>query len=327
VISRLRRLRAEVLGLNRRNHAYLFAWNVRARLPLVDDKRATKAALGAAGVPVPMLLDVCEVQAEVPALGARLAAREDFVLKPARGAGGAGIVVIVGRRAGRFVKASGASVTRAALEIHACDVIGGAFSPVGRGDAVLVEERVIPEPVLAALAHRGVPDIRVLVFRGVPLLAMLRLPTRRSDGRANLHLGGVGVGIDLASGVTTSGVCGRTTLTHHPETGLPLAGTVVPVWEEILRLAARAADAVGLDFLGVDLVVDARHGPLVLELNARPGLAIQVANRRGLRPLLEAVAVVSPPADPPGRVALGRRLSGSALRAEAPTSAARPPGS
>ena len=311
MIARLGRLRAEVLGLNRRNHGYLFAYNARERYHVVDDKLVTKHTLAAHGVPTPVLHARCDAQWRVRDLGARLGSIPEFVLKPARGAGGAGIVVIAGREAGRFVKASGATLTRAELEMHACDVIAGAYSPGGRGDVLLVEERLVPEPGIAALAYRGMPDLRVLVFRGVPVLAMLRLPTRRSDGRANLHLGGVGVGVDLASGRTTHAVLGRRPVDTHPDLGVPLVGVTLPLFDDVVALAARAADAVGLGFLGVDVVVDARRGPLVLELNARPGLTIQLANRRGLRPLLDAVAAVTLPEAPAERAVFGRQLWGS----------------
>ena len=309
MIARLRRLRGEMLGLNRRNHAYLFRYNTPQRYRVVDDKRATKALLAARGVPAPALHDTCEAPWQIRGLVARLWERPECALKPARGAGGAGIVVVVGREGDHFVKASGAPFHRRTLEAHVCDVVAGMYSVGGREDVLLVEERVVPEPTLAALAYRGVPDVRVLVFRGVPLLAMLRLPTRRSDGRANLHLGGVGVGIDLARGHTTAAVAGRRPVTVHPDLGCPLAGVKLPVWDEILRLAVQAADAVELGLVGVDLVVDLRRGPLVLELNARPGLTIQVANRRGLRPLFEAVATMNVPGTLGERVALGRRLA------------------
>ena len=316
MIAALRRLRREILGLNRRNHAYLFRWNAREHYHIVDDKQATKRALAAHGVPAPALLRACDAQWRVAELGVWLAGRDDFVLKPARGAGGSGIVVITARDGDRFVKPSGARVRRRDLEAHACDVIAGAFSPGSRSDLVLVEERVVPEPQLGALAYRGVPDVRVLVFRGVPVVAMLRLPTRRSDGRANLHLGGVGVGIDLASGVTTAAVCHGLAVAVHPDLAVPLAGITVPGWHDVVRLAVRAADAVGLGFVGVDVVLDARHGPLVLELNARPGLTVQVANRRGLRPALERLATAEVPDDLPARVALGQRFAAEAIRAQ-----------
>jgi glutathione synthase/RimK-type ligase-like ATP-grasp enzyme len=73
-----------------------------------------------------------------------------------------------------------------------------------------------------------------------------------------------------------------------------------------------AADAFGLGFVGVDVVHDEHRGPLVLELNARPGLAIQLANRRGLRPVLETIAGAVVPDAAAARVALGcRYASGS----------------
>src|SRR5207253_2962361 len=120
---------------------------------VVDDKRATKAALAAGGVSAPSLRHVCEAQWHVRGLAARLAAEREFVLKPARGTGGAGIVVVVDRSGERFVKASGATLGARDLEAHACDVLAGAYSPGGRSDQLLVEELVVPEPVLGALSY------------------------------------------------------------------------------------------------------------------------------------------------------------------------------
>jgi hypothetical protein len=59
------------------------------------------------------------------------------------------------------------------------------------------------------------------------------------------------------------------------------------------------AEAVGLGYLGVDIVVDAAAGPLLLEANARPGLAIQTANGLGLVPCLDRIdASLSEPTPP-----------------------------
>jgi alpha-L-glutamate ligase-like protein len=308
VIGRLAEVRRDFLGINRRNHDYLFRWNRRDRFQLVDDKIACKAVLETHDVPTPAILDRCDAQWQIAALRARLAARREFVLKPARGAGGGGIMVIVDRVDDAFVKASGVHVAWPDMAAHIADILAGVFSLSSREDSLLVEERVVPEPVTAGLVVGGVADLRVLVLRGVPVLAMLRLPTRRSDGRANLHVGGVGVGVDLDTGRTTWGISGRVEVETHPDLGIALAGVQLPDWDHALELATRAADAVGLGFLGVDVVFDAPRGPLVLELNARPGLAIQLANRLGLRPLLEHVRDADIPADAAARVAMGRRL-------------------
>lgn len=312
VLARVARVRREFLGVNRRNHEYLFRWNRRDRWAVVDDKRATKRVLEAHGVPTPELLGCCDRPSDIESLRPGLEAAGEFALKPARGAGGSGIVVIDGRRGGCWIGAGGRVLSWTDVVVHAMDVLAGVHSMGGREDALLVEARVQPAGVLTRLAGDGVPDLRILVLRGVPLLAMMRLPTRRSSGRANLHLGGVGVGVDLASGRTTHAVAGTRAIDRHPDTGATLAGVGVPSWDTSLEIAVRAADAVGLGFLGVDVVLDARRGPLVLELNARPGLAVQLANRRGLRPLLERVACARLPPDVAGRVAWGRAIGPAA---------------
>ncbi len=68
----------------------------------------------------------------------------------------------------------------------------------------------------------------------------------------------------------------------------------ISVWTEVLNIAARSADAIGLGYLGVDIVIDRHRGPLLLELNARPGLAIQIANRSGLAPRIRAIDTLEP---------------------------------
>jgi len=307
--QRVRRLRREALGMNRRNLAFLVPYNPRPLFGIVDHKPSAKRRLVAAGIPVPATYATLAMQWDLRRLGGILAAHRDFVLKPARGSGGGGVMVIVDRDGDRFAKASGATVTLADLADHAAEILGGAFSRRQHVDEALIEYRVHADAVLGAISHRGVPDVRVLVFRGVPVQAMIRLPTRASDGRANLHMGGMGVGVDLITGVTTYGVLGRKAATTHPDLGTSIVGVAVPQWDEMLIIAARCYDAVPLGFLGVDVVLDAELGPLVLEMNARPGLTIQLANGSGLRSRMEEVArreVARLTATE--RVALGREL-------------------
>jgi alpha-L-glutamate ligase-like protein len=118
---------------------------------------------------------------------------------------------------------------------------------------------------------------------------MLRLPTKESGGRANLHQGGIGTGVDLETGLTHHAVQRNRFVERHPDTGRAVVGMRVPYWREVLELSVRVARAVGLGYIGVDVVIDADSGPMLLEANARPGLAIQIANGRGLIPRLEAI--------------------------------------
>ena len=285
-----RRLREiGVLGINRRNLDYIRRWNPRHLYPLVDDKLRTKKLALEAGMPVPELFGAIETQHDVRNLASIVGDRQQFVVKPASGSGGNGVLVITGRRGDLYAKASGSLLDHGELEHHLSNALSGLYSLGGQRDRVVVEYCVRTEPSLSRISFQGVPDIRLIVFLGYPVMAMIRLPTRASDGRANLHQGAVGVGIDLALGTTLGGVQNDRRVGQHPDTGHDLEGLTIPSWSRILEMSARAYEMTGLGYLGVDIVIDEDLGPLILELNARPGLAIQIANADGLRHRLDRV--------------------------------------
>ncbi|MGE5130084.1 MAG: alpha-L-glutamate ligase-like protein [Sphingomonadaceae bacterium] len=278
-----------VLGLNARNGEFMLPWNPRRFYPLVDDKVLTKTLAREHGVSVPEVYAVIEIPRQIRELKSKVAAHEEFVVKPARGSGGEGIVVVTGRGPDGYRKIDGSSISEHELEFHISNILAGIFSLGGTPDKALVEYRVNFDPVFDAVTYRGVPDVRVIVFLGVPVMAMVRLPTRKSGGRANLHQGALGTGVDMATGKTLSAVLRTGIVDVHPDTGVPLAGIQIPHWQTMLEIATRSYELTGLGYQGVDIVLDRKLGPMVLELNARPGLAIQMANRSGLRARLEAV--------------------------------------
>jgi len=47
------------------------------------------------------------------------------------------------------------------------------------------------------LGTYGLPDIRVIAYNMVPVMAMMRIPTKESGGKANIHGGACAVGIDI----------------------------------------------------------------------------------------------------------------------------------
>lgn len=274
----------EILGMNRRN-AHIEQVNSRAALDLVDDKHETKLRLRAAGVPVPPTLAfVTDPRDARDLLDAGLT--DTWVCKPNRSRGGLGILLSGGRHEdGGWVSLSGERISVADVRTHLRRILDGEFS-TGGTDAVLMEPLLVPHPDLAAVAAAGLPDVRVLCDGSEPVAAMLRLPTERSDGRANLHAGGVGAAIDLDTGRLTSGLVDRVVVEEHPDTGARLEEVVVPFWDDVLSAAARCGPATGLQFVGADIVVDELRGPLVLEVNGRPGLEIQNVVGRGLRDMV-----------------------------------------
>jgi len=285
-----RGLRANgVIGINERNAEYTLAYNPRDRYPLVDDKLLTKQFADKAGVAVPPLYGVVEIQHQVLELAAMLSPHQDFVVKPCRGSQGDGIVVVTGRSRNQYEIADGTFMSEEEMAFHVSNILSGIFSLGGQPDKALIEYRVDFDLVFKDVTYRGVPDVRIIVFLGVPVMAMVRLPTRMSRGKANLHQGAVGAGVDMATGITTSAVWKGQLVDTHPDTGNPVAGVAIPNWARLLEIAARSYELTGLGYQGIDIVLDSVRGPLVLELNARPGLAIQLANRRGLGKQLDAV--------------------------------------
>jgi alpha-L-glutamate ligase-like protein len=318
----VQQLRANgVLGINERNTDFIMRFNPRRLYPLVDDKLRTKELAIAAGIAVPQLYGVIRTDHDVRALPEIVKDHQDFAIKPAQGSGGDGILVVAGRSpraAGVYRLVDGSLVSEAEIGFHLSNILSGQFSLGGHRDCALIEYCIKVDPVFSDHCFQGVPDIRVIVFRGYPVMAMIRLPTRRSRGKANLHQGAVGAGIDLAAGVTTFGVLGNSRINEHPDTGAQVAGLAIPRWEYLLTLAARSYELTGLGYVGVDIVLDRQFGPLILELNARPGLNIQICNRAGLRQRLMAVLDLPQEPDIAARIASSRQLfGGGALPAAA----------
>ncbi|MBY6205517.1 alpha-L-glutamate ligase-like protein [Halomonas denitrificans] len=281
--------KAGVLGLNGRNGSFVMRLNKRSRYPDVDDKVRCKKLLEQRGMPVPGLIGQISYSGQSGRFDRMLGGREKFVIKPASGSGGDGILVITGQRGGRYISSGGRLWDRDEISHHLTNVISGLYSLGGQPDTAMIEELVEFDPVFEHIAFQGVPDIRVIVYRGVPIMSMVRLPTRASDGKANLHQGAIGAGISIASGKTIAAVIGNHHIEEHVDTGMPLLGFEVPEWDRIVLMAAHCYEAVQLGYLGVDIVLDRNRGPLILELNARPGLNIQIANHGGLRARLDAV--------------------------------------
>ncbi len=278
-----------VLGLNGRNGDFMLPCNPRSRYPLVDDKVLTKTLARENGVAVPELYAVIEIPHEIRGLHALVEKQPEFVVKPACGSGGEGIIVFSGRSPDGYRAVDGSTYTEEELEYHISNILAGVYSLGGEVDKAIVEYRVKFDPLFERVAYRGVPDVRIIVFMGVPVMAMVRLPTRKSAGKANLHQGALGAGICMNTGATLQAVQGTRIVTVHPDTGNPVAGILIPHWQRLLEIAARSYELTGLGYQGIDIVLDRDLGPLVLELNARPGLAIQIANRTGLRARLDAV--------------------------------------
>ncbi len=283
-------LRAKgVLGMNTRNFHIISRYNQRRLYPLVDDKVQTKALALQYGLETPNLIGVIEHQFQVKNILSMVKNHTEFVVKPAHGSGGKGVLVVKSFTDSCFTLASGKTITYSELYQHISNILSGLYSLGGRYDEALIEEVVHFSDVFKDYSYNGVPDVRIIVYKGYPIMAMTRLSTAESGGRANLHQGAVGVGLDIKTGKTKKAVQHNLPLTYHPDTHADLRKIEVPFWREHLLIAAKAYEMTGLGYFGADIVLDATKGPMMLELNARPGLAIQIANGLGLKKAIKRV--------------------------------------
>lgn len=285
-----------VLSMNSRNHDYIMKYNQRRYFPSVDDKLLTKELAEKAGVPSAELIGAIRRTHEADSFDEMTRSSADgFVIKPGHGSGGRGILVIRKRESESFIKNDGTVLKHEEIRRTILNILSGLYSLGGQTDYALIEKRIDFSKIFEPFSFQGIPDVRIIVFRGYPAMAMMRLATRRSDGRANLHQGAVGVGLSIRSGYPLNAVQFNRPVTRHPDTGAMLADLRIPFWREHLLLAARCADIIKLGYFGADIVIDKVRGPLLLELNARPGLAIQLANHAGLKTRLQKIESLPSP--------------------------------
>ncbi len=284
-----------IMGMNQRNVNYIGRYNKRSLFPLVDNKLLTKQIALKNHVKTPDLIGSIQNQPEVNNVLNIIGNHTEFCIKPAHGSGGKGILVIKdkSKTTGNFIKSSGQEITFHELKRHITNILAGLFSLGGKQDVALIEDLIHFDNVFSGYSYDGVPDTRVIVFQGFPVMCMMRLSTSASDGKANLHQGAVGVGICVRTGRAVRAVQHNEPITIHPDTDKVLSELKVPHWREVLELAASCYDMSGLGYIGTDIVLDRDKGPMLLELNARPGLAIQICNNAGLLPRLRLIEAMT----------------------------------
>jgi alpha-L-glutamate ligase-like protein len=279
-----------ILGLNARSQLYSYLYNTSKGKAIADSKLATHREFDKVGIANPEIFAKFKDPRYVELYDWK-ALPGAFALKPSKGLGGEGIIVIkrVAKDGNGWITTQRQRVTVEDLKLHTLDILEGAYSMDNAPDVAFIQEYIGRHKAFRKFAYRGTPDIRVIVFNKIPVMAMLRLPTKESGGRANLHQGAIGVGVDIATGITTKAIWHGEEIKFKPETNHKLHGIKIPQWTQILEMAVNAQVASGLGYLGVDIVLHPDKGPMVLEINAEPGLTIQLANMTGLRKRLDRI--------------------------------------
>ena len=283
-IRKMARMRSSILGMNERNLGLIYPNNARKNYKYADDKYLAKSILHSHQIACPLTYAVIDSIGKIEQAWRLASEWNELVIKPSKGAGGKGIMILKKKKNQWFSQCK--PISEQDIFTHIANIIFGIYS-FGDSDVALVEEYIRPHSIFHQIFPEGVPDIRVILLKAVPLMGMLRMPTSQSNGKANLHQGGLGIGIDMKNGRLKEAYDGEKHITCHPDTKHQITGLALPYWEEIIRMSLEAAVKFPLDYLGVDLVIDDRKGPMVMELNVRPGLGIQLANREGLKDAID----------------------------------------
>jgi alpha-L-glutamate ligase-like protein len=262
-----------------RNREFVGKYNPPGLLALLT-KDAVKGLLLPLGVPMAATYQILRERSELGKFKEWMKQHDTFALKPSSSYGGEGILLVTGKQ-GDTYRTNMGSMSASQIETLAFSILEGQFHG-GQKDTAVVEELLVQDETLRDIVPMGLADIRVISFLGYPVMAMMRIPTVASGGKANIHLGAIAAGIRISTGIIFHSVWAGLPSPEHPDTGAPLLGWQLARWDEILEVAAEAQRLSGIGYAGVDIALDAKRGPVVMEVNRRPGLEIQNANAAGL---------------------------------------------
>lgn len=277
-----------ILGINARNLLYIRPYNSKKAIKFADDKIKTKQFLKARDIPVPKLYGIIKSNEELEKFDFNTLP-ENFALKPNKGFGGEGIIPIIEQKDGFYITAGERKISKEELKDQIIDILDGRFSISNVADYAFFEQLIIADERIGKFSYEGLPDIRVVVHNLIPVMAMLRLPTKESAGKANLHMGAVGVGIDIAKGECTNITYKNKIIDELPDGLGKIRGLKIPYWNDILLISSKVQLITNLGYMAADICIDKNSGPVLLEINARAGLGVQIANLAPLRKRLERI--------------------------------------
>jgi hypothetical protein len=201
----------------------------------------------------------------------------EIVLKPAAGEGGSGVRVLevpemAQSERGGFAK----FIAREAEKLR------GAW---------VVQPRLVNHPDMADLAINALATVRLSTMlneRGAPeiVTSVLRFPSSEEARVDNIKAGGLMAPVDPRTGVLGAACRGRGVeeFERHPVSDAPIAGRVLPDWNDAVALTQRTHREAFPEYtlVGWDIALTV-EGPTILEGNGKPCLIVaQRAARRGM---------------------------------------------
>jgi len=277
-----------ILGQNARNLNFINEYNDDYAKNLADSKLKTKEFLWKKWVSVAQTLLIINNHKELDDLDLN-SLEVPFVIKPNAWYWGKWILIFeIKDNDWNFITNDCQTFSLKILKEHIRDILDWFYSISWSRDKVIFEQKIILDHSIELLWKYWLPDIRVIVFNWVPIIAMLRVPTANSKWKANLHAGACWVWIDIWSGKLTYITQFKKMIKSIPWLW-DIRWIELPYWEDILKLATKVQQITNIGYVGCDIVIDDKVWPLLLEVNVRPWLEVQVANKVALYDRLKKV--------------------------------------
>lgn len=277
-----------LLWQNARNLKYIKEYNNSFAKHLADSKLRTKDFLEKKSVKVAKTLFTLSTHLTIENFDF-WELNPPFVIKPNSGFWWKWIIVIDSISSnGEYISNNKKSYTKKFIINHFKEIVDWFYSLSWKRDKVIIEKKLLIDKEIELLGKYWLPDIRVICFNMVPIMAMMRIPTKNSWWKANLHAGACWVWIDIWSWRLTYTTQFWKLINSAP--GIwKLKDIKLPHWEEILKLAVKAQKVTNIWYLGCDIILDDDLGPCILELNIRPWLELQIANMAPLETRLRKI--------------------------------------
>jgi alpha-L-glutamate ligase-like protein len=277
-----------LLGQNARNLNYIKNYNTKIAKKLADSKLNTKEFLSANSVATPETIMTINNENTIDdSLFDKLI--PPFVVKPNWGFWGKWILIFTKISSSLdYITNDWQVFTKKELLSHFRAILDWFYSLSWNRDKVLIEKKIELDEEIELLWKYWLPDIRIIVFNMVPVMAMLRVPTEISNWKANIHAWACWVWIDIWTWKLTY-------ITSYSKIIKSIPGVwdvrwlKLPDWDKALALAVKSQQVTKIWYIWCDIVLDKVLWPLVLELNIRPWLEVQMANLSPLKNRLRKV--------------------------------------
>lgn len=170
-----------------------------------------------------------------------------------------------------FMKPLGGSCGRGIFILDQEDYVQNGSS-VEQYRSFIAEELINQHDVIKKLNPNAVNTVRIITYRGVVLIAVLKLGTG-SNIVDNQHANGLNGNIDLETGITNSPFLDLEYKPYyrHPDTGEVLLGVQIPHWQELkVKVESAAQELCEVPYIGWDVAVTP-SGIAIIEANEAPG--------------------------------------------------------